>query len=326
MKRALKMAAATVLALAGCSGSDEAALREMYPPLGAFVEVEGLDIHYVEAGEGPAVILIHGASGNLRDWTFSMVDRLKGRYRVIAFDRPGFGYSERPAEGGHIPATQARILSEAARALGVGRALVVGHSWGGAVAAAWGLDHPEQAAGVAIIAGATYPWDGDAGLLYRLGDNAITGGLIGAIARGYIGDDNRDEVIAGIFAPQPAPDGYADYIGIELAVRPATFDANSADLNRLNDVLKEQSKRYPGLAMPIEIVHGTDDDTVYANLHGKALERDAQDAALTLLDGIGHMPHHVAQDEVVAAIDRLAARVFGSETVDGGEAGGGEGG
>lgn len=99
--------------------------EQAYPPVGEFVEIEGHQVHYVDQGSGPAVILIHGASGNLRDWTFSMTERLATSYRVLAFDRAGHGYSSRP-EDGYDPAVQGRLIAKAARRVGVEKALLVG--------------------------------------------------------------------------------------------------------------------------------------------------------------------------------------------------------
>ena len=65
-----------------------------FPPVGEFVSVTGGRVHYVQAGQGPDVILLHGAGGNLRDFTFALMDQLTGRYRVTAFDRPGMGYTD----------------------------------------------------------------------------------------------------------------------------------------------------------------------------------------------------------------------------------------
>ena len=65
-----------------------------FPPVGEFVSVTGGRVHYVHAGQGPDVILLHGAGGNLRDFTFSLMDHLTDRYRVTAFDRPGMGYTD----------------------------------------------------------------------------------------------------------------------------------------------------------------------------------------------------------------------------------------
>ena len=114
----------------------EALAAELYPPLGQFLTVNGLQIHAHVLGSGPDLVLIHGASGNTRDFSFGMMEQLSTRYRVIAFDRPGLGWSERLPKGQDGLLEQAEVLQQAALALGAEKPLVLGQSYGGAVALA----------------------------------------------------------------------------------------------------------------------------------------------------------------------------------------------
>src|SRR5690242_15420938 len=67
------------------------------PPMGKFVEIEGVRLHYFERGEGEPLVLLHGNGSMIQDFSSSgLVDKAAEKYRVIVFDRPGFGYSERP--------------------------------------------------------------------------------------------------------------------------------------------------------------------------------------------------------------------------------------
>ena len=305
-RRGFLAGAGGLTGLAGCAaGPDRAEAR--YPPVGAFVEAEGLRIHYLEKGAGVPVVLIHGASGNLRDMSFSLTDRLAAAgLRAIAFDRPGLGYSERPSERGWDPAVQARVLRAATRALGVERAVVAGHSWGGAVATAWALDAPESVIGAMSIAGATHPWGGDAGLLYSVGANRLLSPLARAAAAALVDEDDPSAVIRRIFSPNTPPAGYAGHVGLSLALRPETFRNNAEDLDNLHRAVAGLAPRYPTLAPPVLAVHGAADRTVWASVHAEPLARDAPRGSLELLPGVGHMPHHVAEDRVVAGLRRLA--------------------
>ena len=280
-----------------------------FPPVGNFVEIDGYRVHYVDEGAGPAVILIHGASGNLRDWTFSMTARLSDRYRVLAFDRAGHGYSDRPADG-YDPAVQGRLIAKAARALGVEEAILVGHSFGCAPALAIALDDPALAAGLVDVAGASHPWDGSLSIRYPLSFNPLTGWAL----RWAASLIPEEKLVDPVFEPQATPEGYIDHIGVALALRPSTFRHNAEDVLRLNESLKRMAPRYPSLALPIEILHGSLDDVVTESISPRGLERDAPHARFTLLDVVGHMPHHVAEDEIIAAIDRLVVEAFGEMT------------
>lgn len=301
------LAALALLPLAACTGGDayREAAEARFPPVGQFVEVEGLKIHYVDKGAGPAVVLIHGANGNLRDWTFSLFDRLAADHRVVALDRPGQGYSDRPAESGPDPRVQARILRDAAAALGVERPVVVGHSWGGAVAAAWALAYPHEISGLVLLAAATQPWGGGGGALYALGASDLVGGLMGAAARSYATGARLDGLIDDVFAPDPTPAGYVDHIGVQLALRPAAFRANAEDIDLLNGYLEQMAPGYGGLEMPVEILHGDADETVGHKIHSLPTWRAAPNANITIFPGVGHMVHHAREDATLAAIRRV---------------------
>ncbi|MEO0358138.1 MAG: alpha/beta hydrolase [Pseudomonadota bacterium] len=286
-----------------------------YPPLGKFVTVSGRKLHYVEKGSGPAVILIHGASGNLRDFTFSLVDQLADRYRVIAFDRPGLGYSDRVApafEGvfetrAESPSDQARMMLAAAEMLGAKRPIVVGHSFGGGVALAWGLEQSDASA-LVLVAAASQPWPGSLGLYYRSTASMIGGAVAPLMISAYATQTQISDGIEAVFAPQAAPDGYAEHIGAPLTIRPRSFRANARQVNGLRPHFVDMAPRYQTLTIPVEILHGTADLSVPVDVHALPTAHTIPTAELTLLDGIGHMPHHNAQDEVIAAIDRAANR------------------
>ena len=85
-----------------------------FPPIGGFVEADGVRLHYIEKGSGEPIVLVHGNVVRLQDFMASgLVDRLAERYRVIAFDRPGFGYSDRPRDRLWTAQAQAELLREA---------------------------------------------------------------------------------------------------------------------------------------------------------------------------------------------------------------------
>ena len=279
-----------------------------HPPEGQFVEVDGHPVHYVQRGTGPDVVLIHGASGNTRDMTFSLLDRLAERYRVTAFDRPGLGYTPRLAASGVTVAQQADLLAGAAATLGIDRPVVVGQSFGGAVAMAWAVNHADRAAAVVSISGATYPWPGTLDRLYAAVALPVIGPVLAHLIAAWTPMSYVEAQVDGVFTPQSAPEGYADYIGLGLIMRPASFRANAQQRTDLREELRALTPAYRDLPMPVEAIHGTADDIVGLEIHSEALANDAPEGHLTRLEGIGHMPHHVAQDAVVAAIDRAAQR------------------
>ena len=296
-------------ALAGCSSPvpfDEARIRAEYPPIGRFTEVWGLRVHYWEAGEGPPVVLVHGASGNLRDWTFDIAPRLAERFRVIAFDRPGFGYSDRPSVAGWDPAVQARVLQAAARRIGVEQPVVVGHSWGGALAMAWAVEFPRETRGVVSVSGVTVPYGGMVSILGAIGlDAVMVEAYMDRLLRRAREGGIRD-FIARVFRPQRVPPGYIEHVGATLALREHTLRANGEDLQNIDTALARMAPRYGALGVPVEIIHGQADFIDWEHQATGLAERVPQ-ARLNLLPGVGHMAHHAAPFELRRAVDRILA-------------------
>jgi pimeloyl-ACP methyl ester carboxylesterase len=285
-----------------------AAAEAAYPPTGRILQVQGRAVHADISGAGPDVVLIHGASGNTRDFTFDLAKRLAARYRVIALDRPGLGWSDAAGEDGLSPQGQADILREAARQLGVQRPVIVGHSYGGAVAMAWALQDPEATGAVVLLGGATMPWPGGLGGWYGLTSSRLGRATVVPLVSAFAPMSRAEEAIASIFAPDPVPPGYAAYVGAGLTLRPGSLGTNARQVNGLRPFIVEMSQAYAQLSLPVEILHGTADTIVPADVHAIPLSTLLPDAALTLLPGIGHMPHHADPEAVVAAIDRAAAR------------------
>jgi len=294
----------------------EARAVALYPPEGQFVTVGGRRVHAVVAGSGPDLVLIHGAGGNTRDMSFALLDRLTERYRVIIFDRPGLGYTDRSDDRyagwfmsqAESPAEQAALLQAAAAALGADRPLVLGHSFGNAVALAWALDHPDHIAGLIDVGGVSMPWPGGLGAYYTVNGSALGGALVTPLITAFVPEARVQASIAAVFAPNPAPEGYDTYIGADLTLRRASLRANARQVNGLLPHIVAMSARYGDLRLPVEIVHGDADDTVPLAIHSARLVEIIPEANLTILPGIGHMPHHADPVAVVAAIDRAAAR------------------
>lgn len=283
-----------------------AAAEAAYPATGAFVTVGRQRVHYVQAGHGPDLVLIHGASGSVRDFGFGMMQALSAHWRVTAFDRPGLGWSD-PLPGGETAlAAQVAVLRGAAAALGLRDPLLAGQSYGGAVALAWALEAPPPA--LVLIAAPALPWPGSLDPWYRLNSHPALRRLIVPLASAWVPQAHVDRVIGSIFTPDPVPEGYVETIGAALSVRPATLAANVAQVNDLRPQLVAMAPRYAGLRLPVEIVHGDADTIVPLAVHSQPLAGLLPQAALSVLAGAGHMPHHSRLPQVLAAIDRAAGR------------------
>ena len=276
-------------------------------PEGAFVTLNGGRIHAIVRGNGPDLVLIHGANGNARDFSFDLIDRLANEFRVIAFDRPGFGFSD--DFGGLLsPVEQADLLQTAAEALGLERPILLGHSYGGAVAMAWALLAGDDLAGMTLLAPATHPWPGELGLWYRLTASRLGQNLILPMVARLAPRGSVERTLERVFAPDPVPEGYLEHLGFDLTLRTGQLTLNARQINSLRDHVEAMAPGYPALTLPIEVLHGTKDVTVGLRYHAERLIEDVQTAQLTRLEGVGHMPHHARPQEVLAAVERTAAR------------------
>ncbi|HKL65741.1 MAG TPA: alpha/beta hydrolase [Roseovarius sp.] len=290
----------------------EARAEAEWPPRGQFVTVEGTRVHAVvmgpEDGSVPDLVLIHGASGNTRDMTFDLAPALAGAYRVIVLDRPGLGHTERVGDGGATITEQAALLQGAAAALGAARPVVLGHSYGGAVALAWAVTRPDSLSALVQVAGAAKPWDSALPMLYQVLSHPVLGPLAAPLITAFVPDSYVQNAVAEIFAPQEPPEGYLSYVGPGLTLRRDTLRENALQRAGLLAQIAALHDRYDGIGVPVEIVHGTADTTVGLSIHARPLADQVTGADLTALDGIGHMPHHAAPDAVIAAIHRAADR------------------
>jgi pimeloyl-ACP methyl ester carboxylesterase len=152
------------------------------------------------------------------------------------------------------------------------------------------------------------PWPGGLGAWYGLTSSRLGRATVVPLVTAFAPLSRAEDAIEAIFAPDPVPAGYADYVGAGLTLRRDTLSINARQVNRLRPHIVLMSGNYAQLDLPVEIVHGTADAIVPAEIHAIPMSRLLRGAELTLLPGIGHMPHHADPEAVLAAIDRAAAR------------------
>ena len=304
----LQLAVAAAAALGGLALGNTVLARRAerrHPPLGRVERLGGVRLHWIDArpggaASGPPVVLLHGNLVTLDDWIASgVVDRLAaaGR-RVVAFDRPGFGHSERPA-GRWGAGEQAALLRRATRELGVERPVVVGHSWGALVALAWALDAP--VAGTALVSGYYFP---SARLDALLVAPAAAPGLGPLVRRTLAPPFARltlPSTLKAMFAPRPVPPAFRALFPQELVPRPSQIRAAASDGAIMVDEARRLRRRLPELVVPRLAMAGLDDRI--ADPHDQTARLAGETGArLLLVPEAGHMVHHAARDALADAI------------------------
>jgi pimeloyl-ACP methyl ester carboxylesterase len=280
------------------------------PPVGSFAEINGVRLHYVhvpgpENPELPPVVFIHGASANLNDQMVPLRPLLEGRAEMLFLDRPGHGWSGR-GKGHEEQAEQATLIAGLMDRLRIEEAIIVGHSFGGSVAAAFALAYPERTKGLLFLSPATHPWPGGkTSWYYHLTVVPVLGRLFSETIAGPAGATRLTPATLCVFAPNAVPDSYLKRAQIPLVLRPLAFQANARDVDGLYRFAVANASRYRDIAAPTIVITGDADTVVYEEIHSLGLARDIPGAELVWVKNLGHKPDWIAPDLVIAAIEKL---------------------
>ncbi len=301
--------AVVAVALAACAVVNQQLAKRAErrnPPVGDFLEVDGVRLHYIERGRGDPLVLLHGNGSMIQDFTSSgLIAMAAEKFRVIVFDRPGFGYSERPRGTIWTPAAQADRLHRALEQIGVSRAIVLGHSWGASVAVALALKYPETVSGLVLASGYYYP-------SFRVDVIALS-----APALPVIGDVIRYTVspiasrlswpliLRKIFGPAPVPRKFAEF-PVEMAVRPSQLRASAAESFLMIPDAFAYMGSYAHLGMPVVIIAGSEDRLVDERSQSERLHREVKQSSFYRVRGAGHMVHQTATAAVMSAVESAA--------------------
>jgi phosphatidylglycerol lysyltransferase len=282
-----------------------------YPPPGAFVTVEGCHLHYIQQGNGPPVVLLHGSDGFWQDYARVLEVSTDDGYELIAFDRPGHGYSEAPPRDGGRLDTQVRLLHGALQAMGITRPVLAAHSWSTALALAYALTYPQHVRGLVLLSPWAYPTsDPPPRLLYVA---RFFGPLLSHLLltltplKRWLVRVNVKQA----FAPAPVPTDYERMARALWQRWPQQVDVfleENADAWARFPTL---STLYPAIRTPIVVVTGDSDAVIQAEHHAYRLHHEVKSSELVVLPHAGHELPHTHPEAVRDAIQHCL-----SETVD----------
>ncbi len=277
------------------------------PPRGRFIEIAGARIHYLDKGSGPAIVILHGLGGQMGNFTYALLERLTGEFRVILMDRPGSGYSTRARGATGRLTEQAATVAEFIRRLGLERPLLVGHSLGGAIALGVALDHPEVISGLALIAPLTHvPRNVPAPFRALDIKSNFSRWLVAWTVATPVGIRRGKAILDAIFSPEPAPADFPTRAGGILGLRPRSFYNTSNDMRAVNLDLGAMVGRYPSLHVPVRILYGTSDQVLSHQVHGEAMKAKSSMVSVELVAG-GHMLP-ITSPDLTANFIKAAAR------------------
>jgi pimeloyl-ACP methyl ester carboxylesterase len=265
------------------------------------VVVDGMTLNYVSAGSGRPVVLIHGNPGSYQDYTLAVVERLSQSYRVVAFDRPGHGYSERHDSVQTTVEVQALIIRDALQKLGLKKPVLVGHSWGGSLVLAAAVAYENDLAGIVLLAPAAYPsvsrewWS----LLPHV---PLIGNLVVNRLTPFLGRAMVRKSLQEAYDPQDVQEDYVEQ-SLDLWMRPDQIRACAYDERTLGASLTVLSKHYRDIEMPVVIVTGSADRLLRPEEHAYPLHKTIKNSKLVVLPETGHQLPQTRPDAVISAID-----------------------
>ena len=181
----------------------EARIEARYPPIGQTVQVNGKNVQAYVTGSGPDLVMIHGSSGNMRDLILALEDTLAPHFRLIIFDRPGLGYSDRLSADGDKFIDQAMILRDAAKQLGAEKPIVLGHSLGGIISMAWATQAPDDLSALALISPVVMPFDTPTSTYYKMNKHPIIGPFINHFIGAFHYEGAIQNGLDEVFTPIP---------------------------------------------------------------------------------------------------------------------------
>jgi pimeloyl-ACP methyl ester carboxylesterase len=277
------------------------------PPAGRFLDVNGVRLHYVERGSGEPLVFLHGNGSMIQDFESSgLIDLAAKTHRVIVFDRPGFGHSDRPRNVVWTPDAQAGLIQQALKRLDVSNAIVLGHSWGASVAVALALKYPGLIKGLVLASGYYYPTARPDVVAMGAPALPLIGDLLSHTLSPLISRAIWPLMMAKIFGPRSVPKKFEAFPK-EMALRPSQIRASAAESALMIPDAFRLRNQYADLKMPVVIIAGEQDRLIDIDTQSARLHNDISQSRFNRVAGNGHMIQQTATDQVMSAIREVAS-------------------
>ncbi len=309
MKRAMLgfgIAVLLLLAFAGYRGLRDAQFVKEHAPPGQLLATPSGNVHaLLRAGSGRTVVFVHGNPGLALDFAPVMA-ALPADLNLIAVDRPGYGWTERP-EAEMSPLQQAEMLRAGVAALKVQKPVLVGFSFGGPLVLAWAQAYPDEVSALVLLGAVADPHvphamgGAQSMLAWPLWGTFMSRAIApflapSAIARGYV----------DAFFPKPV-DAEVVARGQLHFARPSTLQASARDWQVLNGALGQLEKNGRAVNVPLEALYANQDRVVGLS-HGKFVESNVKGAHVEYVEQAGHQLMSTHTEAVVATVQRALER------------------
>jgi pimeloyl-ACP methyl ester carboxylesterase len=280
------------------------------PPKGQFIEVDGVRLHYVERGAGRPLVLFHGNGSMIQDFESSgLIDLAAENYRVIVFDRPGFGHSSRPRAVVWTPQAQANLFANALDRLNVRKAIILGHSWGASVAVALAITRPALVEALVLASGYYFPTVRTDVLALSAPAIPGLGDIVSFTISPIISRLMWPAMLHKMFGPRSVPAKFAGFPK-EMAVRPSQIPASAAETALMIPAAFSSATTYDEIAMPTIIIAGEEDRIIDIDEQSARLHGEIKQSKMHRVAGAGHMIQQSATADLMAAIDEAATETL----------------
>ena len=294
-----------------------AIVNRRHPPIGKFIECDDVRLHFVERGNNsnPVLVLLHGNGMMIQDFlTSGFLDRAAERYRVLCFDRPGFGHSTRPRQRIWTPDAEAHLFAAALNLLRIRRAIIVGHSWGTLVTVALGLHSPELVQGLALASGYYFPTPRKDVWLLSAPAIPVFGDLLRYTISPVLSWLILPKLLRVMFAPTKIPARFLREFPLSMTVRPVQLRAAAEETALMIPCAANLRARYDGLTCPVALIAGNKDQVINPDQTAR-LHSILSQSSVRMVREAGHMVHHTAPDELIEAIGSITSPKLPGSTV-----------
>lgn len=291
--------------------------EDEHPQRGQFTDIDGTRVHYLDHGQGPVVVVLHGNGAMVEEIESSgLIDALAHTHRVITIDRPGFGLTSRP-DGNWSPEREARFMLALVQKLELDRPVIVAHSWATLVAVNMALDEPESISGLVLIGGYFYPTVRADVTMQSVIATPVIGDILRLTIMPFVSRAVAPIEFKRLFAPLSPTPAFLEKYPVDMASRPSQLESVADDTVEMPKAAARLVQRYAELRLPIVLIAGSEDRIVTFDHHSQRLHEELHNSAIDEVPGAGHMVHH-ARPELIAqrvayVFDRAPARLASTE-------------